>query len=102
MPLSDQRLLNAAYERAGQISAYPFHPFSLALGYSKVAVLVFGAKLVLLGRVKPHSIPLSNTEAQFSEYDTEKTAEFNSAKIVNKWKTPWGWPLIENEVEEEE
>ena len=94
----DHGFLNAAIERA-DIKRNPFHPFS-SFDTASLAGLVFG-QTVLAKACEAASIPFSNSEAHSAKYDTEKTAEL-FCEIVNKWKRLGGWPLIENEVEEDD
>lgn len=94
----DHGFLNAAIERA-DIKRNPFHPFS-SFDTASLAGLVYG-QTVLAKACEAAAIPFSNSEAHSAKYDTEKTAEL-FCEMVNKWKRLGGWPLVENEVQEED
>ncbi|ETI62354.1 ribonuclease T [Marinomonas profundimaris] len=93
----DHGFLNAAIERA-DIKRNPFHPFS-SFDTASLAGLVYG-QTVLAKACEAAAIPFSNSEAHSAKYDTEKTAEL-FCEMVNKWKRLGGWPLVENEVQED-
>lgn len=94
----DHGFLNAAIERA-DIKRNPFHPFS-SFDTASLAGLVYG-QTVLAKACEAAAIPFSNSEAHSAKYDTEKTAEL-FCEMVNKWKRLGGWPLVENEVQEDD
>jgi len=93
----DHGFLNAAIERV-HIKRNPFHPFS-SFDTASLAGLVYG-QTVLAKACEAASIPFSNAEAHSAKYDTEKTAEL-FCEMVNRLKRLGGWPLIENEAEDD-
>ncbi|MEO9655101.1 ribonuclease T [Marinomonas sp.] len=94
----DHGFLNAAIERA-EIKRNPFHPFS-SFDTASLAGLVFG-QTVLAKACEAAAIPFSNSEAHSAKYDTEKTAEL-FCEMVNRWKQLGGWPLIQEDNDQED
>lgn len=93
----DHGFLNAAIERA-DIKRNPFHPFS-SFDTASLGGLVYG-QTVLAKACEAAAIPFSNSEAHSAKYDTEKTAEL-FCEMVNRLKRLGGWPLVQNEIEED-
>jgi ribonuclease T len=92
----DLGFVNAATERCN-IKRSPFHPF-VSFDTTTLSGLALG-QTVLAKACKTANIDFDNKEAHTALYDTEKTAEL-FCYIVNKWQALGGWPLHDDEVEE--
>ncbi len=94
----DLGFVNAVAERV-DAKRNPFHPFScfdtatlagLALGQTVLAKACFTA-----------NIEFCNRSAHSAAYDAEKTADL-FCYIVNRWQQLGGWPLPEQEAEQDD
>ncbi|HIF9257424.1 TPA: ribonuclease T [Photobacterium damselae] len=92
----DHSFVMAAAERA-KLKRNPFHPFA-TFDTAALSGLALG-QTVLAKACQTANIPFDNKEAHSALYDTERTAEL-FCKIVNKWKALGGWPLVDDETEE--
>ncbi|HIF9493252.1 TPA: ribonuclease T [Photobacterium damselae] len=92
----DHSFVMAASERA-KLKRNPFHPFA-TFDTAALSGLALG-QTVLAKACQTANIPFDNKEAHSALYDTERTAEL-FCKIVNKWKALGGWPLVDDETEE--
>ncbi len=90
----DHNFVMAASERS-KLKRVPFHPFA-TFDTATLSGLAYG-QTVLAKACKAAGIEFDNREAHSALYDTQKTAELFCG-IVNKWKALGGWPLAnENE-----
>ncbi len=92
----DHNFVMAASERS-KLKRVPFHPFA-TFDTATLSGLAYG-QTVLAKACKTAGMEFDNREAHSALYDTQKTAELFCG-IVNKWKALGGWPLIDNENEE--
>ncbi len=93
----DLGFLNAAVERCN-IKRSPFHPF-VSFDTTTLSGLAYG-QTVLAKACEAAQIDFDNKEAHSALYDTEKTAEL-FCTIVNKWKNLGGWPMPQNDTDEQ-
>ncbi len=90
----DHNFVMAASERS-KLKRVPFHPFA-TFDTATLSGLAYG-QTVLAKACKAAGMEFDNREAHSALYDTQKTAELFCG-IVNKWKALGGWPLVnENE-----
>ncbi len=86
----DHSFVMAASQRS-QLKRIPFHPFA-TFDTATLSGLAYG-QTVLAKACKVAGMEFDNKEAHSALYDTEKTAEL-FCRIVNKWKSLGGWPLL--------
>ncbi|MFY8273215.1 ribonuclease T [Pseudoalteromonas sp. SSDWG2] len=94
----DHGFLNTAIERC-KIKRIPFHPF-VSFDTTSLAGLALG-QTVLAKACRAAGIDFDNSQAHSALYDTERTAEL-FCYIVNKWQALGGWPLPEENTDEQE
>lgn len=92
----DHSFVMAASERS-KLKRVPFHPFA-TFDTATLSGLAYG-QTVLAKACKAAGMEFDNREAHSALYDTQKTAELFCG-IVNKWKALGGWPLINDDNEE--
>jgi ribonuclease T len=88
----DHNFVMAASERC-KLKRVPFHPFA-TFDTATLSGLAYG-QTVLAKACKTAGMDFDNKEAHSALYDTQKTAEL-FCKIINKWKSLGGWPLVEH------
>ncbi|MDN3652920.1 ribonuclease T [Thalassotalea ponticola] len=93
----DLGFVNAATERCN-IKRSPFHPF-VSFDTATLAGLALG-QTVLAKACESANINFDNSEAHSALYDTEKTAQL-FCFIVNKWQHLGGWPLANEQAEQD-
>jgi len=89
----DHNFVMAASERC-KLKRVPFHPFA-TFDTATLSGLAYG-QTVLAKACKAAGMDFDNREAHSALYDTQKTAELFCG-IVNKWKALGGWPLVDDE-----
>ncbi|MCW8093098.1 ribonuclease T [Alteromonas sp. ASW11-130] len=93
----DQGFVNAAIERSA-IKRTPFHPF-VSFDTTSLAGLTLG-QTVLVKACRAANISFDASEAHSALYDAQKTAEL-FCYMINRYQALGGWPLPQNEDEEE-
>ncbi|MCW8107734.1 ribonuclease T [Alteromonas ponticola] len=93
----DQSFVNAAITRSA-IKRTPFHPF-VSFDTTSLAGLTLG-QTVLVKACRAANISFDANEAHSALYDAEKTAEL-FCYMVNRYQALGGWPLPQEEDEEE-
>ncbi len=93
----DQGFVNAAIARSA-IKRTPFHPF-VSFDTTSLAGLTLG-QTVLVKACRAANIDFDASEAHSALYDAEKTAEL-FCYMVNRYQALGGWPLPQEESEEE-
>ena len=94
----DHGFFMAAIERA-KYKRVPFHPF-VTFDTASFAALSLG-HTVLAEACRRAGLGFDNKEAHSAKYDTEKTADL-FCYMVNRYKALGGWPLPEQEAEQQE
>ncbi len=89
----DHSFVMEASERS-KLKRVPFHPFA-TFDTATLSGLAYG-QTVLAKACKTAGMEFDNREAHSALYDTQKTAELFCG-IVNKWKALGGWPLIDED-----
>ncbi len=93
----DQGFVNTAIERSA-IKRTPFHPF-VSFDTTSLAGLILG-QTVLVKACRAANINFDASEAHSALYDAQKTAEL-FCFMVNRYQALGGWPLPQEETEEE-